>query len=236
VFDQELRTKAVARLATERMLRRALDDHHLVVEYQPIIDLRTSRPVAAEALLRVWHPEEGLLHPATFLEVAEETGLLVAMDDEVLADAVRQVSRWGAHPTAAAHIEVAVNITARHLADTGFPSAVLRHLDARGVPHGQLQIELTERVFMEASNSAMASLHALRDAGIQIGLDDFGTGYSSLAYLRELPLDFIKIDSVFVHDMAEGSSGRAVMGAIIELAHALDLTVVAEGVDGDRGA
>jgi diguanylate cyclase (GGDEF)-like protein/PAS domain S-box-containing protein len=231
VFDDELRTRAVGRLAVERLLRRALEEKQLVVEYQPIIDLGTDGLVGAEALLRISDPERGLLHPETFLEVAEETGLLIPMDEHVLADAVKQASTWHARLAGTEFAEVAINVTARHLADIGFQEAVIEQLDAHGVDHHRLQIEVTERVLLEASNSAMTGLRALRDAGVQIGLDDFGTGYSSLAYLREFPLDFVKIDRSFICELDRVDNQRALVAAIIGLSHALGLIVVAEGIE-----
>ena len=232
VFDEELRTKAVGRLVTERMLRRALDDGRLVVQYQPIIDLRTRRLVGAEALVRIDDAEKGLRLPESFLEVAEETGLLIGMDEYVLADAVEQAGEWHNPAAGIEFIDVAVNVTARHLADAGFPAAVIDQLDASGVPRRNLQIEVTERVLMEASNSAMTGLRALRSAGVQVGLDDFGTGYSSLAYLRQFPLDFVKIDKSFIHDLERDEAGAtAITAAVIGLSHALGLVVVAEGVE-----
>jgi EAL domain-containing protein (putative c-di-GMP-specific phosphodiesterase class I) len=153
------------------------------------------------------------------------------MDEQVLADAITQASGWQNRLANSGFVEVAVNVTARHLADAGFPQKVIDLLDANGVPHGHLHIEVTERVLMEASNSAMTGLRALRDAGVQVGLDDFGTGYSSLAYLRQFPLDFVKIDKSFIDELGRGDGARAIVAAIIELSHALDLTVVAEGVE-----
>jgi diguanylate cyclase (GGDEF)-like protein/PAS domain S-box-containing protein len=229
VFDEDLRTKAIGRLTTERMVRRALQEERIVVEYQPIVDLRTHHPVGAEALVRIDDPERGLLQPASFLEVAEETGLLIDMDELVLADAVHQAAAW--HVRLGSDVEVAINVTARHLADVGLAKSVIELLDAHGVPRHILQIEVTERVLMEASNSAMVGLRALRDLGIQVGLDDFGTGYSSLAYLRQFPLDFVKIDRSFISGLDRVVSEQAIVAAIITLCHALGLTVIAEGVE-----
>jgi diguanylate cyclase (GGDEF)-like protein/PAS domain S-box-containing protein len=234
VFDEELRTSAVGRLVTERMLRRALAEDRLVVEYQPIIDLRTGRATGAEALIRVNDPAAGLLQPGSFLEVAEETGLLIEMDEQVLTDAVRQVHDWHARLAGTGFTEVAINVTARHLANTKFLTAVIRELDNAGVAHRDLQIEVTERVLLEASNSAMAGVRALRDLGVQVGLDDFGTGYSSLAYLRQFPLDFVKIDRSFVAELDGEPGDRAIVSAIIGLCHALELNVVAEGVETEK--
>jgi diguanylate cyclase (GGDEF)-like protein len=231
LFDEELRTNAVSRLVTERMVRHAMEEHRLVVEYQPIIDLRGWRYVGAEALVRIDDPANGLLQPASFLDVAEETGLLVEIDEQVLADAVMHASGWHRRFAGTGFSDVAINVTARHLSDPRFAKAVIDKMDAAGVPHHNLQVEVTERVLMEASNSAMTGLRALRGAGVQVGLDDFGTGYSSLAYLRQFPLDFVKIDRSFIHDLDRSAGERAIVAAIIGLVHALDLTAIAEGVE-----
>ena len=229
VFDEDQRRAAVDRLSTERVLRRSIDSGHLVVEYQPIIDLHLGRFVGGEALLRIRDPERGLLQPRSFLAVAEETGLLVAMDEYVLADAVKHASAWRAR--AGDHVSVGINVTARHLADAGFRQAVLDELVIHALPPGNLHVELTERVLMDASQSMMSGLRALRDAGVQVGLDEFGIGYSSLGFLREFPLDFVKIDQSFIHALERDRAGRSIVAAVIELSHALDLTVIAVGVE-----
>jgi len=235
VFDEELQTRAVSRLVTERMLRRALDEGGLVVEYQPIIDLYTGGAVGSEALVRMRVPNtDGLLQPEAFIDVAEESGLLIAMDEHVLADAIKQVSGWRVRLADSQFTEVAINVTARHLADVGFQKSVLDQLTAHGVNPDNLQLEVTERVLMEASNSAITGLRGLREAGVQVGLDDFGTGYSSLAYLRQFPLDFVKIDKSFIDDLERDAGNLAIVAAIISLSHALELTVVAEGVETER--
>ena len=232
VFDEDLRTRAVGRLGTERMLRRAIAEDRLRLEYQPIIDLRSGDTVAVEALVRVWDGESSRLMPAaSFIEVAEEAGLLAAMDDWVRAHAIEQATRW--HPMFAGtgFGDVAVNVTARHLANGGFAQSVVDALAEHGLPAGALQIEVTERVLMEASNSAMTGLRLLREAGVRVGLDDFGTGYSSLSYLRTFPLDFVKIDRSFIDALGKGTTGAAIVASVIDLSHALDMAVVAEGVE-----
>ena len=232
LFDEELRTRVVGRLATERMLRRAVDEGRLRVEYQPIIDLRTGATVAAEALVRVWDPGRSrLIEAEAFIAVAEETGLLGDMDDWVLAETIAQAAAWRDGPGDTRCTDVAVNITARHLADATFAGSVIEELAAHGLPSSALQIEVTERVLMEASNSAMTGLKLLRDAGVRVGLDDFGTGYSSLSYLRMFPLDFVKIDRSFVHETRHAGTARAIVSAIVDLSHALGMAVVAEGVE-----
>ena len=232
VFDADLRTRAVDRLGIERMLRRAVAEERLRVEYQPIIDLRTRRTVGAEALVRVWDPNEPqLLVAEAFIDVAEESGLLGPIDDWMLARAIEQTTAWRSALSGSDFADVAINVTARHLADANFAQAVIDALTIHDLPASMLQIEVTERVLMEASNSAMAALATLRDAGVKVGLDDFGTGYSSLSYLRLFPLDFVKIDGSFVREMHGEGPERAIVASIIDLSHALGMGVVAEGVE-----
>ena len=231
MFDEDLPTKAMGRLGTERMLRRAIEERRIRVHYQPIIDLPTGHAVSAEALVRVSDPEGELIHPAAFLDVAEETGLLVEIDEMVFADVIRCAAGWHSRFDDTEFSSVAVNITARHLADVSFTDGVIAALDANGLPRSYLQVEVTERVLMEASNSAMTGLTALRKAGIQVGLDDFGTGYSSLSYLRNFPLDFVKIDRSFIEGLTYTPGGDAIVSAVVGLSHALGLVVVAEGVE-----
>jgi diguanylate cyclase (GGDEF)-like protein/PAS domain S-box-containing protein len=230
MFDEELRNEVVARRVTERILRRAIDERRMVVEYQPVIDLWSGRPVGAEALVRIGDGDTQLLLPASFMEVATETGLLMAVDKLVLADALHQARGWQDR-LPAGFSEVGINVSARHLADAGFPAHLIDQLDAQQIPYHHLQIEVTERVLMEAPNSAMSALRTLRDVGVRVGLDDFGTGYTSLSYLRLLPIDFVKIDKSLIDEMDLGHGGAAIVRAIVDLAHALGLFVVAEGVE-----
>jgi diguanylate cyclase (GGDEF)-like protein/PAS domain S-box-containing protein len=232
VFDEDLRTRAVGRLGTERMLRRAIDEHRLCVHYQPMIDLASGRTVATEALVRVWDAELGeVITAGSFIEVAEETGLLGSIDDWVLRAVIDQAAAWRERSPASTFGDISINVTARHLADAGFAQSVIDDLAARRVPTSTLQIEVTERVLMEASNSAMSGLEVLRAAGIRVGLDDFGTGYSSLSYLRMFPLDFVKIDRSFIAELRHGGTEAAIVASVIDLSHALGMAVVAEGVE-----
>ena len=231
VFDEDLRTRATNRLGTERMLRRAIDEQRLRLHFQPIVDLRTSTTVAAEALVRVWDADAAeLLSAHGFIDVAEEAGLLVAIDQWVLGESIAQATRWHSLFADTGFTEVAINVTARHLADPSFAQSVIDDLARHDLPTACLQIELTERVLMEASNSAMAGLRLLRHAGVKVGLDDFGTGYSSLSYLQRFPVDFVKIDQSFVRELAVGAT-EAIVASIIDLSHALGMDVVAEGVE-----
>jgi EAL domain-containing protein (putative c-di-GMP-specific phosphodiesterase class I) len=214
------------------MLRRAIDEDRLRLEYQPVVDLRNGVTVAAEALIRVWDPEQPqLIRAATFIGVAEEAGLLGVMDDWVLRETIAQAARWHGPFAGTGFADIAVNVTARHLADRGFAQAVIDDLGQHDVPAEALQIEVTERVLMEASNSSISSLKRLREAGVKVGLDDFGTGYSSLSYLRLFPIDFVKIDRLFIKDVGLGGIERAIVASITDLAHAVGIAVVAEGVE-----
>ena len=232
VFDEDLRTRAIGQLATERMLRRAIDEDRLRVGYQPIVDVSSGETVAAEALVRVWDSAtEQLIGAQSFIEVAEATGLLGAIDDWVLRCVLDQAAVWRPEFLRSAVGDISINVTARHIADAGFAQALIDDLDARQLPASALQVEVTERVLMEASNSAMSGLKALRAAGVKVGLDDFGTGYSSLSYLRLFPLDFVKIDRSFIQGLGAGKPGLAIVTSIVELSHALGMEVVAEGVE-----
>ena len=231
VFDEDLRTTAVGRLGTERMLRRAIVERRLRVLYQPIIDLRSGRVVSVEALIRIVDPDLGLIEPDSFLTVAEETGLLFTIDEFVFAQALEEIAGWCDRLGTESCPRLNLNVTARRVADASFCEAVVDALDSKGLPRSSMQVEVTERVLMEASNSALNGLRALREGGIQVGLDDFGTGFSSLSYLRQFPLDFVKIDRSFIHALTPGSGEDAIINAIIDLSHAFGLVVVAEGVE-----
>ena len=231
VFDEDLRTDVASRRGTERMLRSAISDDRVFVEYQPIIALGTGGVVGAEALVRVRDHENRKLLPASFLEVAQHAGLLIRLDTLVLADAVQRAAAWNQKFPNSAFSQVSVNVTARHLADIGFHAAVMDQLAMHAVPSNWLTLELTEQVLMEASNSAMTGLRVLRDAGVGVSLDDFGTGYSSLTYLRQFPIDQIKLDPLLVEHVGRDPACDAMVGAVVSLSHALELTVVAEGVE-----
>ncbi|HLY83453.1 MAG TPA: EAL domain-containing protein, partial [Acidimicrobiales bacterium] len=233
VFDEELRATAIGRLGTEQMVRRAIEHDGLRVHYQPIIDLTTGYVVGAEALVRIQGPDS-LIMPDAFIDVAEASGLLVDIDEWVLRRAVRQAAAWHRDLGPSHFAGIAINITGRHLSDSHFAQVLRDAMAELGLAPGSMSIEVTERVLMEASNSAMDGLHAIRGLGVKVGLDDFGTGYSSLAYLRQFPLDFVKIDQSFIHELGDQTEQRAIVIAIIGLAHALGLSVVAEGVETDR--
>ena len=231
VYGATLQVRAIERLGTERVLRRALADDRLVVEYQPIVELATGLTVQAEALVRIDDAEHGQLRPEHFLAVAAETGLLPVMDDWVRASAMRDLLCWRAVAGSAGVQRMCVNLTARELASPDFTARLIGSLQAAGLEGQDLSIEVTEHVLMQTSHSAVASLAELRAAGVHVGLDDFGTGFSALSYLQDFPLDFLKIDRSFVQRITVDERSSSIVAAIIGLAHALGLSVVAEGVE-----
>jgi diguanylate cyclase (GGDEF)-like protein/PAS domain S-box-containing protein len=229
VYGTALQVRATQRLETERLVRRALAEDLLFVEYQPIIDVASGRTIEAEALLRIKDGESGQFSPEHFLEVAQETGLMPAVDGRVRTAALAELARWRATPSDVERL--AVNLTARELANPEFAPALASCIDAAGLKGSDLCIEVTEHVLMQTSHSAVASLGELRGLGMRIGLDDFGTGFSALSYLQSFPLDFIKIDRSFVEGIAADRRSSSIIRAMIDLAHALGLYVVAEGVE-----
>ena len=234
VYGEALQARAVERLETERLLRRAMSERRLAVAYQPIIDFSTGMTVEAEALLRIDDLEFGRLAPEQFLSVAEEAGLLSNMDDWVRTTALKQLSVWRSNGALGSLERIAVNVTARELASADFASRLAARLGEAGLDGRDLSIEVTEHVLLQTSNSAINSLVELRSLGVHIGLDDFGTGFSALSYLQTFPLDFLKIDKSIVERIVKDRRSSSIIGAIIGLAHALDLTVVAEGVESEE--
>ena len=227
-FTREMNLAVSERLTVENGLRHALEHGQFVLYYQPQIDIKTGRIIGAEALIRWRHPQLGMVLPGKFIPVAEETGLIVAIGEWVLHEACRQNREWQLHGLPS--IPVAVNLSARQLrkriADT-----VIRVLADTGLDASYLDLELTEGVMMQNAESTLATLRDLRDMGVKLSIDDFGIGYSSLAYLRQLPIDKVKIDQSFIRDLSEDPDDRAIASAIIGMGHSLRLKVVAEGVE-----
>ena len=229
VFDQKMRDWAVLRLDLERDLNRAIEHEDLELHYQPKFALGTGAMVGAEALLRWPHRERGMVAPNEFIPVAEETGLIVPLGRWVLEQAAAQASRWrlagGGHA-----FPVAVNLSSLQLDDPGLPGAIAKSLRSVGALPTDVIIEITESAVLRDADSAIERLLALRDMGIKVSIDDFGTGYSSLSYLQRLPIDELKIDRSFVERLGLGPA-TAIVGSIVDLAHALGLSVVAEGIE-----
>ena len=231
IYGEALQARAIRRLETERLLRRAIASRSLAVEYQPIVHLASEAVVEVEALLRIDDVELGRLTPEHYLAVAEETGLLVKIDEWVRVNAFTQLAAWRADRSLRSVGRLAVNVTARELAAADFAPRIAAQLHEAGLRGGDLAVEVTEQVLLQTSNSAINSLVELRHAGVRIGLDDFGTGFSALSYLQTFPLDFLKIDRSFVERVAIDARSAAIVAATISLAHALDLEVVAEGIE-----
>lgn len=216
------------RLALVGELRQALVCEELVLHYQPTLRLRDDQVCTVEALVRWNHPRHGLIYPDRFLPVAEQTGLIDPLTDWVLATALAQVRTWDHLGT---HVDVAVNVSARNLTSPGFSTRVLDALVISGLPARRLVLEVTETAVFADLEKATRELHRLRDAGIRISLDDFGQGSTSLGYLGRLPLSELKIDRAFVTDMSTQSGNAAIVRSLIDLAHNLGMSVVAEGVE-----
>jgi len=229
IFQPAMEERAQKRLKLEANLRRALENGELQLHYQPQIDLRSGRVVGVEALLR-WHCAElGDVCPAEFIPVAEESGIIVALGRWVLASACRQAAAWRDAGLLDTIEHVAVNLSARQTRDSGLMNDIQDILRETGLPARLLELEITEGVLMENVHENLDLLHRFQAAGIHLSIDDFGTGYSSMSYLKRFPIDQLKIDRSFVHDVP--GDGEAIATAIIAMAHSLDLTVVAEGVE-----
>ena len=231
IFDPGMRKRTVARLELEDELRRALSRDELTVHYQPIYPIDAGAPTMVEALVRWQHPDRGLLSPATFVPIAEETNLIVPLGAQVLQLACSQVARWRQDLPQAQQLALSVNVSARQITRPAYINELLRTLAQTGLPPHALCLEITEGVLLQDSAATAETLAKLRDHGIRISLDDFGTGYSSLGYLRRYELDLLKVDRSFVTDLDERIEVRAIVDAIIMMANAFGLDVVAEGVE-----
>jgi diguanylate cyclase (GGDEF)-like protein/PAS domain S-box-containing protein len=233
LFDAEMRAGALRRLEVERDLRHALEREEMVLHYQPVVSLRSGEVSGLEALLRWRHPERGLLDPAEFVSVAEESGLIEPVGRWVQEHACRQILEWHEQRPDARPFDVSVNLSARQVAHRDLPSVVAETLARTGLEPSHLRLEITESVLVEESATAKATLEALTEIGVRLVLDDFGTGYSSLAYLNRFPFDALKIDRSFVDALGVEQERTAIIEAIIGMARALSLDVIAEGVENE---
>jgi diguanylate cyclase (GGDEF)-like protein len=233
-FVDELAVGAQERLATETALRLALADGQLFLAYQPIVNLSSGKPVAVEALVRWRHPERGVLAPAQFLPVAREAGLLPALTQWVLQEALAEMTRWKADADGD-RIRVHVNVPPAQLTDPYFADRVLELLDETANVARDLCLEVTEDALVEVAGPGLDMLRRLREHGVWIALDDFGTGYSSLSQLRQLPVDTLKIDLSFVAGIATPGEANIVR-TVIDLAHGLGIEATAEGIETARQA
>lgn len=229
VFQAEMEQRAQRRLRMEANLRRALQNEELYLHYQPQIDLRSGRIVGVEALIRWNCREMGQLSPAEFIPVAEESGIIVDLGRWVLQSACRQAAIWCKAGLLDSLEHVAVNLSACQARDPGLMDDIRAILHETQLPHGLLELEITEGVLMDNIHANVELMRRLQETGIHLSVDDFGTGYSSMSYLKRLPIDQLKIDRSFVHDLP--GEGEAIVTAIIAMAHSLHLKVVAEGVE-----
>ena len=233
-YRAEMNQRASLRLALEAALRKGFRAGEFALYYQPRVDATTRRVVALEALLRWVSPTRGVVLPAEFIGVLEETGMMNIVGEWVLRSACTQVCRWRAEGRAP--LRVSVNVSSVQFQNSAFVPVVQRALQETGAPPELIELELTESVLMANVDQARTTIGALKALGLKISIDDFGTGYSSLNYLRQFAVDYLKIDRSFVNDIASKPRDRAVVFAIIELAKALNIAVVAEGVETDPQA
>jgi EAL domain-containing protein (putative c-di-GMP-specific phosphodiesterase class I) len=231
VFDADMGTRAIARLEIETDLRRALSTDDLVVHYQPQVALRGGAIIGFEALVRWQHPHRGLVMPAEFIPIAEETGLIVPLGAAVLEQACHQMRQWQLEFPQFARLKISVNLSAKQFMSRDLVPTVKQALRASGLPPNSLDLEITESVLMEDTDAAIRTLLDLKALGVGLQIDDFGTGYSSLSYLHRLPFDTLKIDKSFVTSIGVQEDGLEIVRTIMTLAQSLRMRVVAEGVE-----
>jgi diguanylate cyclase (GGDEF)-like protein/PAS domain S-box-containing protein len=234
VCDRTATRDTVDRFRLLGELRHALPHDELRLRYQPRVDLRTGTVMGYEALVRWQHPRLGLLGPATFIDLAEDSGLIRELGGWVLREACRQAAEWHAGDPDRRPLEIAVNLSARQLADPKLTALLVDVLTHTGLDPTTLTLEVTETALMSDADAALGVLHALKDLGVRLAIDDFGTGYSSLIYLKRFPVDELKIDRSFVHGLGRETEDTAIVTSIVQLASAVGVQVVAEGVETDE--
>jgi EAL domain-containing protein (putative c-di-GMP-specific phosphodiesterase class I) len=224
-FEESLNERAQQRRQIETDLRLALERDEFELFYQPLFDLEHNRVCSFEALIRWRHPTRGLVSPAEFVPVAEDTGLIVPIGAWVIREASAQAARWPDH------VRVAVNVSAVQFHRGSLNETILRALADSGLAPDRFEVEITESIFLEGGEATLRLLHSLRSLGVRIALDDFGTGYSSLSYLQSFPFDKLKIDRSFIQNLLTREGASAIVHAITELANALGIETTAEGVE-----
>jgi EAL domain-containing protein (putative c-di-GMP-specific phosphodiesterase class I) len=229
LFEIDMHAAARTRLDLENDLRSALARGELFCLYQPVVELQTGLLAGVEALVRWHHPTRGIVAPAEFIGVAEETGLIVPLGRWVLVEACRQLREW--QDAAGRPLGLAVNLSASQLADPQLAHDVSAALSAAGVAATSLVLEITESMLVDDADRSLAKVKRLSELGVGLALDDFGTGYSSLAYLSRLPVDILKIDKSFVTALTQGDDVSPVTSAIVAMGKSLDLAIVAEGIE-----
>ncbi len=228
MFTAELARKAAGKEALERDLRAGLERGEFLLQFQPQIDVGRNRAIVAEALLRWVHPERDMLFPATFVQVAEESGMIVELGDWIMDQVCETAARWARQGL---DQRVAINISARELSQADFFLRLRRAMTRHGTPPEAIELEITESLAMDMDARLRDQLQALRESGIRIAIDDFGTGYSNLARLRDLPVDRVKIDSSLVRNIETSAEARTICSAVVALIQGLGLDVVIEGVE-----
>lgn len=228
-FDEQMNVEAMDQLLIRSGLRRALERGEFELHYEPQISLATGKIVGAEALIRWRHPEQGLVHPAKFIHIAEESGLIVPIGEWVLKEACRQGVEWAEQGLEG--LTIAVNLSVMQFRRGDLEKTVIQALDESGMDPRLLELELTESVLIQDVENVLGSMHELKALGVKLSIDDFGTGYSSLSYLKRLDVDKLKIDKSFVCDLVRDADDRAIVNAIIQIARSLNLTTLAEGVE-----
>ena len=231
VFDQAMHARAMERLGLERDMRRAVERRELFLQFQPIVSLSTGSLRGFEALVRWRHPERGVIPPAKFIPIAEETGLIIPIGKWVLGEACRQMSRWQKLSRPDGPLPMSVNLSGRQFLQPDLLEQVREVLRETGLDPRGLKLEITETVVMENIETATHTLEQLRALGVELSIDDFGTGYSSLSYLQRFPVSTLKIDRSFVSRMAESDGTAEIVRTITKLAQNLGMDVVAEGVE-----
>ncbi|SFF55752.1 PAS domain S-box-containing protein/diguanylate cyclase (GGDEF) domain-containing protein [Actinoplanes philippinensis] len=230
-YQAHLHNEMVERLELRSALDHAVNEGHFLLHYQPIVDLSSGTAVGFEALVRWHHPKRGVITPDQFIEVAEESGLILPMGRWVLEEALRTVAEWRRILPPGQAPYMSVNVSVRQFRESGFVEQVRTALANTGVPPEALMLEITETLLVKDDERIWTDLGVLREMGIRIAIDDFGTGYSSLGYLRSRPIDIIKIDKTFIDDMVLGQQPMALVSGIVSLAQSLGLAVVAEGIE-----
>jgi EAL domain-containing protein (putative c-di-GMP-specific phosphodiesterase class I) len=223
--------QALGRLKLENELQRAVELEEFVVYYQPIVDLQSGKVWGVEALVRWQHPERGLLEPKEFIAAAEQSGLIVPIGEFVLKQACEQAKEWQERYSRIQPLVMSVNLSARQLHCLDLARTVEGALQETGLEAGSLSLDITETVYVRASEGNIATLDELKRLGVHISIDDFGVGYSSLSYLKRLPADDLKLDQSFVAGIRKNAKDTAIVQTVIDLSHTLGMKVVAEGVE-----
>jgi diguanylate cyclase (GGDEF)-like protein len=229
-FTERMNTDALEHLQLQGQMRQAILNQEFLLYYQPQIDTFSGEVVGAEALIRWQHPQRGLVPPFTFIPLAERSGLIVPLGEWVLHEACRQAQAWR-ETKGFPSLVMAVNLSALQFKRGNIVETVGKTLERSGLPPECLELELTESVLLHDIDIVLETLHGLKEIGVKLSIDDFGTGYSSMSYLKRLSVDKLKVDQSFVRDMGEDSDDAAIVKAIIQLGHTMQLNVIAEGVE-----